>query len=271
MIENFDVNKLISALIYIVIAFIFYFIASRVIDLFFKKPQEKFTEKLTARQKQRMDTLRTMLKSIVTYVIIIALVLALLANFGVDVTSLLAGLGIATAIIGLAFQDLGKDLIAGFGIIMERQYEVGDLIEVDGFRGRVTSLSLKSTKIKNYRGKELVVANRKMTSLVNYSTHNTLAQVDIPVPYNVKTENISAILEKVCNDLREANLEQIVGEVKFYGPVKFDDSAVVWRVTAECEPYRHFVPQRMIRQAVQEEFRKARIEIPFQQIDIHNK
>ena len=87
----------------------------------------------------------------------------------------------------------------------------------------------------------------------------------------MSAENVSAVLEKVCKDLQEAGLEQIVGEVKYYGPVSFDDSAVLWRITAECEPYKHFKPQRVIRQMVQAEFKKARISIPYTQIDIHNK
>ena len=271
MFENFDINKLIYGAVYILIAITFYFLATRIINALLLKPRDRLGGKLAARQLQRMDTLRAMLKSITKYITIIGLMLALLANFGVDVSSLLAGLGIATAIIGLAFQDLGKDIIAGFGIIMENQYEVGDLIEVGSFRGRVTSVSLKNTRIKNYRGKELCVANRNMSSVINYSTHNTLAQVDIPVAYSADSEHVSKVLEKVCEDLKAMNLEQIVGEVNCYGPVTIGDSAIIWRITAECEPYRHFKPQRMIRKLAISELKKARIEIPYQQIDIHNK
>lgn len=271
MFENFNINKVIYAIVYILIAVIFYFILTRIINLLFSKPREKFGDKLSGRQKQRLDTYRTMMSSIAKYLVVTALILALLANFGVDVTSLLAGLGIATAIIGLAFQDLGKDIIAGFGIISNNLYEVGDLIEVENFKGRVTEVNLKSTRIKNYRGKEMIIANRKMNSVINYSTYNTLAQVDIPVPYEADSEHVSAVLEKVCKDLKEANLEQIVGEVDYYGPIQFDDSAVVWRITAECEPYTHLKPQRIVRQLVMAEFKKARITIPYKQIDIHNK
>lgn len=271
MFENFDVNKIIYSVVYIIVAVVFYFILTRINTLIFKKPRERFGDKLSTRQKQRMDTLRTMMNSVAKYVVIIALILALLANFGVDVSSLLAGLGIATAIIGLAFQDLGKDIIAGFGIISNNMYEVGDLIEVNDFKGRVTSVSLKNTRIKNYRGKELIIANRNMSAVINHSTNNTLAQVDIPVSYNADAEHIAVVLEKVCENLKNAGLEEIVGEVEYYGPIEFDDSAVLWRVTAECEPYKHLKPQRVIRRLVMEEFKKAKISIPYKQIDIHNK
>ncbi len=267
---NINIDKFIYALVYIIVAFIFYFILKRLIRIFLEKPKEKLGSKLTSRQIQRMGTIQAMLDSALKYIILVALILALLANFGVDVSSLLAGLGIATAIVGLAFQDLAKDVIAGFTIIMDSQYEVGDLIEVNEFRGRVTSVSLKSTRVKNYRGKELVIANRNMSSVINHSTHNTLAEVDIPVAYETDLNQVEKALEKVCNALRDGALtEDIVGEVEYYGPVKIDNSAIVWRINAECLPYKHFKPQRLIRRLVLQEFKKSGIKIPYDQLEIH--
>lgn len=271
MFRDFNFDKVIYAVIYIIVAVIFYVILTRVIKLFLQKPRERLEAKLTARQIQRMGTLQGLLNSSAKYIVIIALILALLANFGVDVSSLLAGIGIATAIIGLAFQDLAKDVIAGFSIVMENQYEVGDLLEVNGFKGRVTAVGLKSTKIKNYRGKELIIANRNMNAMINYSTHNTLAEVDIPVSYDADSAHVEKAIEKVCKDLENEKLEEIVGEITFYGPVKIGESEIVWRINAECAPYKHFKPQRMIRRLVLQEFKKAGINIPYQQIDIHSK
>lgn len=268
---KFNIDKYIYAIVYVFVAIIFYFIFKKIINIFLQKPREKFGSKLTTRQIQRMSTLQAMLNSTAKYLVIIALLLALLANFGVDVSSLLAGIGIATAIIGLAFQDLAKDIIAGFSIIMDNQYEVGDLIEVDNFKGRVTSVGLKSTKIKNYRGKEMVIANRNMNSMINYSTYNTLAEVDIPVTYDADSDHVEKVLEKICTELKEkSELEEIVGDVTYYGPIQIDNSAIIWRVNAECAPYKHFKPQRMIRRLALKEFKKAGIKIPYNQLEVHN-
>ena len=70
--------------------------------------------------------------------------------YGVDVTSVLAGLGIVGVVLGFALQDLAKDIIAGFSIIFENQYAIGDTISINGFKGEVIFLGLKTTKIKNY-------------------------------------------------------------------------------------------------------------------------
>ena len=77
---------------------------------------------LKATQKQRIQTLGYLIINIVKYIIVIFVILGILSIFGFNVKSILAGLGIGTAIIGLAFQDLAKDIIAGFSIITEGEY-----------------------------------------------------------------------------------------------------------------------------------------------------
>ena len=120
-------------------------------------------------QQQKVNTMRSIIVNIIKYTIVIIVLLAILANFGINVKSILAGLGIGTALVGLAFQDLAKDLIAGFSIITEGEYEVGDTIEVDGFMGEVLSIGLRTTRIKNFKGATKIIANHYMDNLINYS------------------------------------------------------------------------------------------------------
>ena len=100
--------------------------------------------------------------------IIIITIVAILAVWGFNVTTLVAGLGLGTAIIGLAFQDLAKDLIAGFSIISEGDYEIGDTISVDGFMGEVVFMGLKTTRIRDFKGATYIVCNRYMDKVINY-------------------------------------------------------------------------------------------------------
>ena len=92
-----------------------------------------------------------LLKNITKYTVIIFLILAILTVYGVDVTSVLTGLGIVGVVLGLALQDLAKDIIAGFSIIFENQYAIGDTISINGFKGEVIFLGLKTTKIKVWK------------------------------------------------------------------------------------------------------------------------
>ena len=88
----------------------------------------KKTPKMKKQHQQRANTIRIVILNVIKYVIVFVVLLAILANFGINVKSIVAGLGITTAIIGLAFQDLAKDFIAGVSIITENQFEVGDTI-----------------------------------------------------------------------------------------------------------------------------------------------
>ena len=186
-----------------------------------------------------------------------------------NVTSLVAGLGVTTAIIGLAFQDLAKDLIAGVSIITEAQYEVGDTIEVDGFMGEVEFIGLKTTRIKNYKGATKIIANRYMDNLINYSIHNSLAIVDVSVDYDQKYENVEKVLNQLIEDL-EGTIENVTGKIQILGINSLDDSAVTYRITVETKPMQHFVVERLLRKEIKEAFQKAKIKIPFPQIEVHH-
>lgn len=197
--NNIKLEQFINPIIYIIIAIVIYILLDKLVSLFFERSRNKVaTSKfITESHLNRIATLKAMVMSIIKYVAVFAVGLAILANFGVDISSLLAGLGIATAVLGFAFQDLAKDIIAGFSIITEAQYEVGDLIEVNGFRGRVVSVGLKTTRIKNYRGKVKIISNRNMDELINYTKFDTLAEVDVTASYEDDPDKVEKALEEV--------------------------------------------------------------------------
>ncbi|MBR3180766.1 mechanosensitive ion channel [Candidatus Saccharibacteria bacterium] len=107
--------------------------------------------------------------SALKYVMMILVLLVILADFGVNVSSLVAGFGIITAIFGLAFQDLIKDFIAGVAIIVEDQFSVGDVVEIDDFKGTVIDIGLKTTEIRDKTGKVKIIANHNIDGLINCS------------------------------------------------------------------------------------------------------
>lgn len=159
-------KRIINSIIFILVVFAVYFIMMRIIKLFFKRADKK---EMSAQQKHKIQTVLQLISSSLKYILATLVILVVLANFGVNVTSLLAGFGILAAILGLAFQDMIKDIIAGVTIIIENQFSVGDDIEIDGFRGTVTSVELRFTEITGKNGEIKTVANRNMDGFVNYS------------------------------------------------------------------------------------------------------
>ena len=264
---NIDENilRFLNPIIYIIIAVVFYFLLSKIAGLFFDRHKDELIE----RQLNRVITLKAMTMSIIKYILFFIVILATMANFGIDVSSLLAGLGIAGAILGLAFQDFVKDIIAGFSIITENQYEVGDLIEVDGFKGRVTSVGLKTTRIRDYRGKVKIIANRNITELINWSRHDTLAEVKVTANYETDPDKVLEILEKVKAEL-DGSMEQMTDEIKIYPVTGFEENGITYTIQCKCKSYKHFAVQRAIRREIYKAFKANKIKIPYKQVDIHN-
>lgn len=259
---NINLSQIILPIIYIVIGIVIYEIIRKIINRMTKTDKNKV-------HYQRVQTVKSLILNIIKYIIVIIVILAILATFGVNVTSLVAGLGVTTAIIGLAFQDLAKDLIAGVSIITEAQYEVGDTIEVDGFMGEVEFIGLKTTRIKNYKGATKIIANRYMDNLINYSIHNSLAIVDVSVDYDQKYENVEKVLNQLIESL-DGTIENVTGKIQILGINSLDDSAVTYRLTVETKPMQHFAVERILRKEIKEALQKAKIKIPFPQIEVHH-
>ena len=260
-----NIKNIIIALIYIIIGIVIHTIVRRIVNKtnLFRKNY------LNKEQSQKVKTIQIITLNISKYLITIFVVLAILSLYGVNVKSILAGLGIGTAIIGLAFQDLAKDIIAGIFIITENQYEVGDTIEIDGFMGEVISVGLKTTKIKNFKGAVKIISNRNMDKIINYSLNNSLAVIEVGVSYDHSPKEVETVLNKLFEKL-EGKLPEVKGEYQILGIEKLDDSSVVYKISVEVEPMQQFVIERKLRREIKIAFDEANIKIPYPQIEVHN-
>lgn len=162
------IKKLINSTLYILFVLAVYLILRRILKLAFERAGGK---KTSPAGKQRIKTISQLLSSILRYLFLIIILLVVLSILGVNVTSLLAGLGIMTAVVGLAFQDMIKDFIAGIAIIVENQFSVGDtvIVQADGFKGTVTNIGLKTTEITDEKGEVKILANHNIDGLINCS------------------------------------------------------------------------------------------------------
>ena len=255
-------GQIILPIIYIIIGIVIYEIIKKIINKMTKYNKNK-------QHYQRVETVKSLILNIIKYVIVIIVILGILANFGVNVTSLVAGLGVTTAIIGLAFQDLAKDLIAGISIITEAQYEVGDTIEVDGFMGEVEFIGLKTTRIKNFKGATKIIANRYMDNIINYSLHNSLAIVDVSVDYEENAEKVEKILNELAEKLN-GTIKDATGDIQILGINLLDSSSVVYRITLEVKSMTNYSVERLLRKEIKEALQKANIKIPFPQVEVHH-
>ena len=241
-----NIEKILLPIIYIAIGFITY----KIIEIFIKNSTKKSLIK-KRHHKKRMTTINSLILNLLKYIIILFVITAILSNFGIDVKSILAGIGIAAAIIGLAFQDIAKDFLAGISIVLEDQYEIGDIVEINEFMGEVVSIGLRTTRIRNFH------------------LNNTKAIVDISVAYEHSSEEVEKILEKMCNDV-SGKIPKTKGKIQLLGINEFDDSGVIYRLYVETQPGEHIPVERALRKEIKKALDEANIKIPYKQIEVHN-
>ena len=270
--NKIDWNKIVLPIMVILGAMLFFQLTKTITKRLFKASSARMNN---TQRRQRVDTIRTLVVSIEKYVVIFVAVVIILSIFGVNVTSMVAGLGIMTAIVGLAFQDLAKDVIAGISLATENQFDVGDNVEIHGFRGNVISLGLKTTKIMSYKGNIKCIANRDITEVTNFSDKDGLAEVNVGVAYKHKSEEVekafNIVRENLAkNTMQNPALENSLGEMVVNGITDFGDSAIMWRVSMPCKANTAIGIERAMRREIKSVFDKQGIEIPFPQVVVAN-
>lgn len=267
MLEKYLIPEIYLPIIYLCIAILINGILKRIIDKIISRKQLEFSK--NSYNYKKTETFKVLLKNGIKYIIAIFLILAVLTVYGIDISSILAGLGIVGVVTGLALQDLAKDIIAGFTIILENQYAIGDTISVGDFKGEVIFLGLKTTRIKNAQGQIKIIANHNITEVINYSMHNSLAIVDIDISYEENNEHVEKVLMELSKELTKT-LPKLKGKVELLGIQELTSSAVKYRIIAPTVAMEHFAIERKLRKAIKERLDKEHIKIPYPQIEVHN-
>lgn len=243
------------------------------VSLILYKLIEKSIKKATIKGKNELEkkkrrTIILLINNIIKYVIAIAAILMILNIYGVNTTSILAGLGIVGALIGLAFQDALKDIISGINIIMDNYYVVGDLVRFNDFTGTVIEFGLKSTKIQNVSNEVLIISNRNIDKIVNLSQKKTIVLIEVPTAYETDHKKVEKALNKVLNTVKKFTYVES-DECKYLGLNEFADSSIKYLIQIKCEQGNGFSLKRKTLELIKEEYEKNNIKIPYDQIEVH--
>ncbi len=221
----------------------------------------KQIEKLISHGKAVIDLTCSLIKCVA----VIVLVFFVLKTLGVDTTTILAGIGILGLVVGLGAQPLIADMIAGFFIIFEKLFDIGDIIVVDGFRGTVKEIGVRTTKIVDAGGNIKIINNSDLKNIVNMTNQLSLAICDIGIEYGESLERVEAVLKDNLAKIKEAIPD--IKEGPFYkGVAELGDSAVIIRFVANCEEDAKYQVERDMNRQFKLLFDKNNINIPFTQV-----
>ncbi|QDP42269.1 mechanosensitive ion channel family protein [Radiobacillus deserti] len=249
---------LLRILIIVVIASVVIKLGKNIIERLFRK-REKGPFKISAR---RENTLKKLIHNALNYIVYFTSFIMILEALSIPVGALLAGAGFAGLAIGFGTQNVVKDLVTGFFIIFEDQFSVGDYVRVSGIEGEVDEIGLRTTKIRSWTGELHILPNGNITQITNYSIHNSIAVVDVKVPYETEINKVDRLIEEVLCVL-PARYPQIVSPPESLGIQLIDTSHVVLRITAEVKPMTHWEISRIIRKEIKHKFDEEQIDIPY--------
>lgn len=244
-------------------------LTERVLNLIIKRtfnPSKKH-HKFDSR---KINTIRSILCNLTKYVVWIVAFLWILSVFGVNTAAIITGLGVVSLVIGLAFQDILKDVLVGVSVLFESWFAVGDLVKIGEFEGTVISLGLKTTRVQAFTGEIKMISNRNISEVINYSMDKSLAVVDIAVSYESKIDKVEKILMLTAVTLKE-KIPSLVGDIELLGVQELADSAVVFRLVGKCKPAKHYEVQRQMKKEFKNALDKNGIKIPYPQIEVHNE
>ncbi|HOJ45627.1 MAG TPA: mechanosensitive ion channel [Bacilli bacterium] len=235
----------------------------RIAKIFFKQIGKK-----PGSLQRRRKTIAKISMSITKYMVWIVDIIIVLAIWGVDVVPALAGLGIVGLVVGLGAQKLINDLISGFFIVFEQHFDVGDVIEVGGFKGTVIDIGLKTTKVRNWKGEVRMMTNGDVVNVINFSKNPSLAIVEFDIAYAEDIQKTIDLLKVELPKLREA-FPEIIEDPSVPGVIKLGESSVTIRAIAKTENEQHYGIERFMRQHIKELLDTNGIEIPFPQVVVH--
>ena len=251
---SITLGGLIGSAIVIAICVVLWLVLGRVFNKWEEKEAEQKSKKMVA----------PVVKSVVRFLIAIAGVLAILEINGLDVTGAIAGLGIASAVIGLALQDFLKDVIMGVHIVSDGFFKIGDAVFYNGELGVIDDFNLKTTKIRIIDPPGYVsVCNRKIEE-IKLATESTI--IDVPVSHTVNTKFADTVFERACDRISK---EDGIHNCVYAGMNELGESAIVYRMFIYCSPDNKFPMKRKAIRIIKDDLDAAGIEIPYNQLDVH--
>jgi small conductance mechanosensitive channel len=215
--------------------------------------------------EKRARTLAGLLKTVGTTIILVVALLMGLREIGFDITPLLAGAGVAGLAIGFGAQSLIKDVIAGFFILLEDQFHVGDVIQAAGVSGQVEQLSLRTTSVRDLQGTAHFIPNGEIKVVSNLTKGWSRVALEIGVAHEADLDQTLKILGEEARLLAaDAAIGPLLLEPpQVLGVEAITDAQVMIRVLVKTSPARQWEVARDLRRRVKLRFDREQIPVPY--------
>ncbi len=265
-------SGIIKGVVVLLLAFVFVFSIIRLSTYLSKKALKRIekSKRIDAHKKQRYETLSSVILSFVKIVLWTSSAIWVMGILNIDYGPFLMAAGGISLAIGFGAQSLVKDLVTGFFLLMEEQFALGDVVEINGKTGTIEKISLRTVKFRSLDGTLHTIPNGNISSVSNSTYQWSRAVANIGVSYNDDHEKVISVLGKICDKMYkdEAWREKFIEKPIPQGILSFGDSAVNYRIIAKTVTGQQWGISRELNIRIKREFDKQGIEIPYNYINV---
>jgi len=258
----------------ILIILIAAFVAYRVMKLVVRKFRESVEDDdptTRSELEKRAETLSRIIQQVSVVAIFLVSGMLLMKELGFDIGPLIAGAGIVGLAVGFGAQNLVRDIITGFFLLLENQIRVGDVVEISGKSGLVEQLNLRTTVLRGIDGNVHVVPNGEITTVTNMTREWSRALLDIGVAYKESVDRVIQTLKEIGSEFGKDPKWKpfLIDSLEIPGVNEFGDSAVVVRIMQKTIPLKQWEVARELRRRIKNRFDELGIEIPFPHVTLY--
>jgi small conductance mechanosensitive channel len=225
------------------------------------------TETVPGSARKRVATLTSLLRTIALALVWAVAGVVTLAQVGLDITPILAGAGIVGLAVGFGAQNLVRDLISGFFIVLEDQVHVGDVAIINGTGGLVERITFRTIVLRDLAGVVHVFPHGTINTLANMTRQWSAYVIDVGVAYEEDTDRVVEVMREVAAELKQdpAFTQKMIEPIEIFGVDDFKESEVVMKARLKTIPMEQWTVGREYRRRLKKAFDARGIEIPFPQ------
>ncbi len=237
----------------LVFFFLVRFIANRLIDRVIRSVTERELHGPAPVSAGRLRTLGGLIKSIIFYVLVLISIIMLLDTLNIDTKPILTAAGVLGLAIGFGAQKLVRDVLAGFFVVLENQYSIGEYVTLGAVTGTVVELGMRVTQLRDDVGKLVTIANGDIVMVTNHSRGPITASIEVSVAPDSDVDAIRALIDEAGRDVA-SSVEGVIQPPRAGGITAVDSTRLTIRVCGEVRPGRQDAVQTALREAVYDKF-----------------
>lgn len=214
---------------------------------------------------ERVETLSRVFQNAFTLVFLVIGAFALLPQFGIDATVVVGSAAVLSLAIAFGAQNLVHDYFSGFMILLENQYRVGNVIQINAISGVVEDVSLRMTTLRDLEGVAHFVPHSQIQTVSNLTHGWSRVALDVGVAYRENVDHVMAVLLEIAHEMRKDPQfrEMIVDDPEMLGVDALADSAVIIKLLVRTRPLKQWIVKRELLRRIKNRFDELGIEIPF--------